>query len=107
MRPLLPVRLGPPCRRPILNATTSPLYARRYTSSKIRIADLSQETFDLHVRFEGADSMLDKTLVEKVQARRLFFYLAQDSLSPREADRGLAIFARDDLHDSSDRGFYG
>src|SRR5271157_1840734 len=31
MRPLLPVRLGPPCRRPILNATTSPLYARRYT----------------------------------------------------------------------------
>src|SRR5271166_4690782 len=25
MRPLLPVRLGPPCRRPILNATTSPL----------------------------------------------------------------------------------
>src|SRR5580704_11669601 len=33
MRPLPPVRLGPPCRRPILNATTSPLYARRYTSS--------------------------------------------------------------------------
>ena len=32
MRPLMPVRLGPPCRRPILNATTSPLYARRYTS---------------------------------------------------------------------------
>src|SRR6202048_4396258 len=31
MRPLPPVRLGPPCRRPILNATTSPLYARRYT----------------------------------------------------------------------------
>src|SRR6266446_434953 len=28
-----PVRLGPPCRRPILNATTSPLYARRYTSN--------------------------------------------------------------------------
>ena len=28
---LPPVRLGPPCRRPILNATTSPLYARRCT----------------------------------------------------------------------------
>src|SRR5271165_240481 len=28
----MPVRLGPPYRRPILNATTSPLYARRYTS---------------------------------------------------------------------------
>src|ERR1700737_470873 len=32
MRPLPPVRLGPPCRRPILNATTSSLYARRCTS---------------------------------------------------------------------------
>src|SRR5258708_12482842 len=32
MRPLPPVRLGPPCRRPILNATTSSLYARRYTT---------------------------------------------------------------------------
>src|SRR4029077_6900671 len=31
MRPLMPVRLGPPCRRPILNATTSSLYARRCT----------------------------------------------------------------------------
>src|SRR6516164_2204903 len=31
MRPLPPVRLGPPCRRPILNATTSPLYVRRCT----------------------------------------------------------------------------
>ena len=30
---LPPVRLGPPCRRPILNATTSPLYVRRYTRS--------------------------------------------------------------------------
>jgi hypothetical protein len=30
---LLPVRLGPPCRRPILNATTSPSFVRRYTSS--------------------------------------------------------------------------
>ena len=29
---LPPVRLGPPCKRPILNATTSPLYVRRYTS---------------------------------------------------------------------------
>src|ERR1700759_946105 len=29
---LAPVRLGPPCRRPILNATTSPLFARRCTS---------------------------------------------------------------------------
>src|ERR1700730_13700482 len=28
---LLPVRLGPPCRRPILNATMSSLYERRYT----------------------------------------------------------------------------
>src|SRR5580692_1835193 len=33
MRPLPPVRLGPPCQRPILNATTSPLYARRYTTT--------------------------------------------------------------------------
>src|SRR5271166_3689319 len=31
MLPLLPVRLLAPCRRPILNATTSSLYARRYT----------------------------------------------------------------------------
>src|ERR1700730_1616413 len=30
---LLPVRLGPPCRRPILNATTSPLIVRRHTRS--------------------------------------------------------------------------
>ena len=30
---LLPVRLGPPCRRPIFNPTTSPLYVRRYTRS--------------------------------------------------------------------------
>src|SRR6266436_1583478 len=35
MRPLMPVRLGPPCRRPILNATTSPLYARRYTTERL------------------------------------------------------------------------
>ncbi len=33
---LTPVRLGPPCRRPILNATTSPLYVRRYTSYGFR-----------------------------------------------------------------------
>jgi hypothetical protein len=31
LRPLTPVRLGPPCRRPILNATTPSLYARRCT----------------------------------------------------------------------------
>src|SRR6267154_1774080 len=31
-----PVRLGPPCRRPILNATPSPLYARRYTWAFLR-----------------------------------------------------------------------
>jgi hypothetical protein len=29
-----PVRLGPPCRRPILTATTSPLYTRPYTSAR-------------------------------------------------------------------------
>src|SRR5258708_29315783 len=29
-----PVRLAPPCRRPILNATPSPLYARRYTNNQ-------------------------------------------------------------------------
>src|SRR6516162_9089194 len=34
---LLPVRLGPPCRRPILNATTSLLYARRYTTGRLMI----------------------------------------------------------------------
>src|SRR3982074_1936150 len=31
---LLPVPLGPPCQRPILNATTSPLYARRCTRTQ-------------------------------------------------------------------------
>jgi len=30
---LPPVRLGPPCWRPMLNATTSSLYARRCTNS--------------------------------------------------------------------------
>src|SRR5258708_27142813 len=34
MPPLTPVRLGPPCRRPILNATTSSLYARRCTRDR-------------------------------------------------------------------------
>ena len=33
-----------PCRRPILNATTSPLYARRYTR--------------VHIRFSGVDILL-------------------------------------------------
>jgi hypothetical protein len=33
---LTPVRLGPPCRRPILNATTSSLYARRCTKTSPR-----------------------------------------------------------------------
>src|SRR5208282_6484674 len=37
--PLLPVRLGPPCRRPILNATPSLLYARRYTSPQYACRD--------------------------------------------------------------------
>src|SRR5271165_3860401 len=35
MRPLLPVRLLAPGRRPILNATPSPLYARRYTTESL------------------------------------------------------------------------
>jgi hypothetical protein len=34
---LTPVRLGPPGQRPILNATTSPLYARRCTSLSERL----------------------------------------------------------------------
>jgi hypothetical protein len=34
----------------------------------IRIENLSQETFDLFVRFKGTDGMLDESLVEKVQA---------------------------------------
>ena len=34
----------------------------------IRIENLSQESFDLDVGFEGTDGMLDESLVEKVQA---------------------------------------
>src|ERR1700733_429337 len=36
--PLVPIPLGPPRRRPILNATTSPLFARRYTSERILLS---------------------------------------------------------------------
>ena len=46
MRPLPPVRLGPPCRRPILNATTSPLYVRRYTGSIYTMRSRPGETMD-------------------------------------------------------------
>ncbi len=40
---LRPVRLGPPCRRPILNATTSPLYVRRYTRGDARGTEVIQD----------------------------------------------------------------
>jgi hypothetical protein len=57
-RPLTPVRLGPPCRRPILNATTSPLYARRCTIIlPVRRHDPSHEQKDFIV---GRDSDDDK-----------------------------------------------
>src|SRR6202023_1162785 len=45
MRPLPPVRLGPPCRRPILNATTSSLYARRCTSSRFEASIRSRHAY--------------------------------------------------------------
>ena len=41
-----PVRLGPACRRPILNATTSPLYVRRYTGSIYAMRSRPGETMD-------------------------------------------------------------
>ena len=65
---------------------------------KIRTENLPQETFDLDVRFEGTNGMFDESLVEKVQARGLFFCVAQDRFSPGEADCGLAVFARYDSH---------
>ena len=34
MRPFPPVPLGPPCRPPILTATTSPLYVRQHTKHR-------------------------------------------------------------------------
>src|ERR1700726_4724485 len=37
-----------PCRRPILNATTSPLYVRRYTSPQKSRKDRSDELMSLH-----------------------------------------------------------
>src|SRR5271166_3357575 len=60
MRPLRPVRLGPPCRRPILNATTSPLYARRCT----RISGSLVPLIEVLSRFED---LIDMVLGPKTQ----------------------------------------
>ena len=41
--PLVPVRLGPPCRRPILNATICQLHMRRCTRSCPKGSDLQDD----------------------------------------------------------------
>src|SRR5260221_11446204 len=46
MRPLPPVRLGPPCRPPIFNATTSRLYVRGSTGSIHTMRSRPGETRD-------------------------------------------------------------
>jgi hypothetical protein len=54
----MPVRLGPPCRRPILNATMASLYARRYTSRSKAIAGNSAIFFGTKARCSRTISKL-------------------------------------------------
>src|SRR5262249_19918227 len=90
---------------PILRALrVTPFPANARPPLEVRIENLSQEPFDLFVRFEGTDGVLDKSLVEKVKTRCLFFCVTQDRFSPGKADCGLAVFTRYDLYYPPNRG---
>src|SRR5258707_6381609 len=75
---LTPVRLGPPCRRPILNATPSPLYARRYTiffgflgclrpgpEASFSFLDQERQSFVRHIRHHFDDFVIGEIVLSE------------------------------------------
>src|SRR5208283_5367527 len=54
--------LLPPCRRPILNATTSPLYARQYTNLRRPSDSGMDKTLLLFINREWTNPFLDRLM---------------------------------------------
>jgi hypothetical protein len=75
--------------------------------ASIGVDNISQEALDLDVGFQAADRMLDETLVEQVETRSFLLSVTENRFAPGETDGGITVIARDDLHNSPNRGLDG